>query len=97
MNYLNNHYQLNTPQETNFWHDFMSMVESVTPWCGLTVLLYRLIDRVAKWAADGRETQFKKIVESKIDETVAPEIKDLKDAIRDLTKSIGVLERQLNK
>lgn len=84
------------PKHIMTWVDILNFAQSITPWFVLGAVFWRLIDKVVKYFAEGREAQFNDIVKTQITATVSPEIKELREAIKDLTKSIGALEKKTN-
>lgn len=86
--------KMQEPKHIMTWLDILNFAQNVTPWFVLGGVLWRLIDKVIKYFADAREEQLKGIVSHQIEASVTPEIKELREAIKDLTKSIGALERK---
>lgn len=67
--------------------DVLNFIGAITPWFVLGGLFWRLIDKVVKYFADGREAEMNKLIDAK----TAP----LTSAIDKLTDAVNELKYKL--
>lgn len=85
MDYSTN--KMPVPQHNVGWFDILNFAQAVTPWFVLGGIFWRLIDRVVKYFAEGREAEMNKLIDAK----TAP----LTDAIDKLTHAVNELKFKL--
>lgn len=66
------------------WFDFgFNLSKVLAPYVAAVTIMWRIIDRVAKFFADGREAQLKLIVENQTKE-IKESLTELKEAVMEL-------------
>ena len=76
-----------TPDHQVSWYDILQFAQTITPWVVLGGVFWRLIDRVVKYFADGREAETNKLIDTK----TAPLIR----SIDLLTEAVNELKYRL--
>lgn len=66
------------------WFDFgLNMGKLLAPYVAVVAFLWRIVDRISKHFADGREAQLSKIVENQTKE-IKESLLELKEAVMEL-------------
>lgn len=78
--------QMSQPQHPVGWFEILQAFQNVTPWFVIGGILWRLIDRIVKYFADGREAEMNKLIDAKVS-PLTEAIEKLTDAVNQLKYS----------
>lgn len=83
MDYSKRTKQMPLPPHEVSWYDILQFAQTITPWIVLGGVFWRLIDKVVKYFADGREAETNKLIDAKT-APLTTAIQHLTDAVNEL-------------